>query len=113
MYSYSVSRCVYSFCMSHCIPQYWLCSDQHGPQKLNLRSKDALQIQVRIVFLIVMELLVWFVVNGCDICIKGKYQFLRLMTILCPRLSSRIFTLLTMYQQPPLNFSYSYHSGHD
>ena len=46
-------------------------SNLTGPLEPFWRSKDALQIQVRIVDYLVMEPLVWYIVNNCDICLNN------------------------------------------
>ena len=56
-------------------------SNLTGPLEPFWRSKEALQIQVRIINYLVMEPLVWYIVNKCDTCPNSSVQFIRSLVI--------------------------------
>ena len=75
---------MYRVPMSNYISQCKFYPNLLGPLEPFLRSKKALQIQVRIINCLVMEPLVWFIVNKCDTCPNSSVQFIRSLVIYEP-----------------------------
>ena len=125
---------MYRVPMSNYISQCGLYPNLLGPLEPILRSKEALQIQVRIINFLVMEPLVWYIVNKCDKWLNSSFQFIRSLVTLEPSSVSRMYLILfftvcrldcyfepsniyfgyvsiilitlhrTVYRQPPFNF---------
>ena len=93
---------IYSLLMYNYISQYWLCPNLHGLLEPNLRSKEALQIQVRMILFLVLGPLVWSIVSINNICLNSKYQYLGLLANIALSAVSKIYLIvrLTMGKQP-------------
>ena len=85
---------MYKVPMSNYISQCGLYPNLLGPLEPILRSKEALQIQVRIINFLVMEPLVWYIVIKCDKCLNSSFQYIRSLVTLGPSSVSRMYLIL-------------------
>ena len=99
---------IYSLLMYNYISQYWLCPNLHGLLEPILRSKEALQIQVRMILFLVLGPLVWSIVSKYDKCLNSNCQFLRSLATLDLNSVSRVYLILvmTVCRQPFLGYIY-------
>ena len=110
-----MSSFMYEVYMSNSVSQCLFCLNLPGLLEPNLRSKEALQTQVRMISLLVLGPLVWSIVSKCDKCLNSKCQLHRSLAILYLRTACRMYIALfmTVYRQPPLSYIYPDLSGHD
>ena len=87
---------MYRVPMSNYISQCGYYSNLIGPLEPFLRSKEALQIQVRIINYLVMEPLVWHIVNNCDNCLISGVLFIGLLVTSEPNFISSIYLSLLL-----------------
>ena len=104
-----VSISVYRLYMSDYISQYLFCLNLPGPLEPNLRSKEALQIQVRMIIFLVLGPLVWFIVSINNKCLNSNYQYSRLLANIALSAVSKVYLILglTMGKQPYIGSIYS------
>ena len=100
---------IYSLLMYNYISQYWLCPNLHGLLEPILRSKEALQIQVRMILFLVLGPLVCSIVSKYNKCLNSNCQYFRLIANLDLNVVSEVYLILvlTVGKQPYMGSIYS------